>query len=478
MAHDSGMTSGRGTRTAQRRSTVLLAALGLITVTAAVLQTGVVPILGAIASTLQSPAVDVSWVLTANLLAAAASTPLIGRLADVYPKKTVLLVVLAIVLAGSLLAAMTTSLPLLVVARVLQAGSFALFPVCVSTLRDEIAPQRLVRAMAVLSATLGLGGGLGLVLTGLLSTRGAGYHVVFWLHSAMSVAVLIAAALAVPRRPGQGRARIDWLGAVGLAVGLSALLLALTQGRGWGWGSPKTVATAVGGVVVLAVWWWWSRRITAPLVSTAMLSRRPLLLTNAATVLVGMGLYIAFLGVTDFVEAPAGRGYGFGATVLEASLAFLLPGAIAAALTALVGGYYVDRFGARAVGMVGAAAGLAGFVLLAVLHNTGWEIVAGYVLANAYISLAYGALPVLVVDEVEPTETAVATGINAIARTVGSAIGAAVVAVLVIPSDAGQVPEGDFVAVFTVGGLTALVAMVLLSRVKSVVPQRLSGQPT
>ncbi len=449
------------------RPGLLVATLSIVALTVAVLQTGVVPVLGVIATQLHASPLDVSWAVTANLLAAAATTPLIGRLADLYSKKRVLLVVLAVVLAGSLLAALTSSLPLLIGARVLQGASFALYPIGVSILREELSPDRLMPAMAVLSGTLGFGGGMGLVVTGLLMRGDAGYHRVFWLTTTFSVLVLVIAALVIPGRPRSSHGSVDWAGAVGLAIGLSAVLLAITQGNSWGWGSARTVGCGAAGAVVLGCWWWWERRCAQPLVSTAMLSRRPILLTNIATVLVGMGLYFAFLGLTDFVQAPVSTGYGFGATVLRASVVFLLPGAIAGFMTAVASGRYIDRFGARTVLVVGAAAGVTGFILLAVLHDEPWQVIAAGVLANAYISLAYGALPALVVREVEAGETGVATSMNAIARTVGSAMAAAIVGVLLGRSQHGYTPESSFTIIFALGAITAAGAMVLIAATRA-----------
>jgi MFS family permease len=337
----------------------------------------------------------------------------------------------------------------------------------VSILRDELPPDRLMRAMAVLSGSLGFGGGMGLVVTGLLMRGDAGYHRVFWLTTVFTVLVIIAALLVLPRRPRSTDGTVDWAGAAGLAAGLSAVLLAITQGYSWGWGSARTIGCIAGGVAVLGVWWWWERRCRQPLVSTTMLSRRPILLTNIATVLVGMGLYFAFLGLTGFVEAPVDSGYGFGATVLGASVVFLLPGALAGFLTAVASGRYIDRFGARTVLVIGAAAGVVGFVLLATLHDQPWQVIAAGVLANAYISLAYGALPALVVREVEPGETGVATSMNAIARTVGSSIAAAIVAVLLVPSQHGHIPESSFTIIFALGAITAGAAMLLIAVTRS-----------
>ncbi|MHA0287673.1 MFS transporter [Mycobacterium sp. C3-094] len=450
---------------AHSRPRLLVIGLSVVVLTVAVLQTAVVPVLGVIADQLDASTVAVSWVVTANLLAAAAATPLIGRLADLHRKKHVLLAVLAVVLAGSLLAATTTSLPLLVLARVLQAASFALYPVSIAILREELPEARIGSAMAVLSGTLGFGGGAGLVVVGLLMSGDAGYHRVFWLTTGFTVVVLAIVIAVVPNRPRSAAGRIDWIGALGLATGLSAVLLSITQGHSWGWASPRTVACAAGGVIVLIGWWRWERRVSQPLVSTQMLARRSMLLTNVATVFVGMGLYFAFLGLTQFVQMPDGPGgYGFGATVLQASVVYLLPGAVTGFVVALVSGRFIDRFGARPVLVVAAVAGIVGFVLPAFLHSAPWQVIIASVLANGYISLGYGALPALVVGDSAAGETGVATGMNAIARTVGSSTAAAVVAVLLGRTDAAGVPlESSFVAIFTAGAATALLAMVLIA---------------
>jgi Peptidase family S58/Major Facilitator Superfamily len=180
----------------------------------------------------------------------------------------------------------------------------------------------------------------------------------------------------------------------------------------------------------------------------------------------GMGLYFAFLGLTQFVQIPHGAaGYGFGATVLEASVVYLLPGALTGFLVALASGRFIDRFGARPVLMIAALAGIVGFLFIALAHHAPWQIIAASILANAYIALGYGALPALVVAEVDAGETGVATSMNAIARTVGSSTAAALVAVLLgrtIPGTRLPV-ESSFVAIFVGGAITAALAMLLIA---------------
>ncbi|MBU3749763.1 MAG: MFS transporter [Mycobacterium sp.] len=442
---------------------MLVATLSVVALTVAILQTAVVPVLGVMARELNVSAVHISWVVTANLLAAASSTPLLGRLADLHIKKQVLLGVLALVLAGSVLGAVTSSLPLLVLARVLQGASFALYPIGVSILREELPAARLMGAMSVLSAVLGFGGGVGLVITGLLMRGGASYHRVFWFSVAFLCVVIVAVVLFVPGRRRAATGSVDWAGAVGLAAGLSLILLAVTQGNLWGWTAGRTLGAGFGGIGVLALWWAWERRCVQPLVSTAMLARRPILLTNLATVAVGMGLYFAFLGLTGLVQAPTATGYGFGATVLQASVVYLLPGALAGFLTALVSGRYIDRYGARAVLAVGTALGVTGFGMLAAAHGEAWQVIAASLLINAYISLAYGALPTLVIQEVEVGETGVATSINAIARTVGASIAASIMAVLLSRNHGDYPPESSYTVAFALGAVTGLIGLLLIA---------------
>lgn len=448
------------------RPRVLIASLSMVALTVAVLQTAVVPILGIIAHQLNASSVAVSWTVTANLLAAAASTPLIGRLADLLDKKRVLLGVLLVVLVGSVLAATTSSLGLLIFARVLQGVSYSLYPICVAILREELPEGGVGGALAVLSGTLGFGGGVGLVVTGLLMDGSAGYHRVFWLTTGFVVVVIALALVTIPSRPGGTEGTIDWLGAAGLAVGLSAMLLTITQGNSWGWLAPSTIGAAAGSVVVLVAWWVWERSLTHPLVSTEMLTRRPVLLTNLATVFVGMGLYFSFLGLTQFVQVDRGTaGYGFSASVLHASLVYLLPGAVAGFVTATLSGRFIDRFGARPILVSGALAGIVGFLWLALAHSAPWQVIVAGIWTNAYISLAYGALPALVVSEVDGSETGVATGVNAIARTVGSSIAAALVAVLLgrTVASTGLPPEHGFVTIFLAGAVTAALAMIMIA---------------
>ncbi|WP_084346009.1 MFS transporter [Rhodococcus sp. 1163] len=409
-----------------RPGVLLLPGLCFVVMTVAVLQTMVIPIVGTIGMQLDVSPTAAGWVLTANLLAAVVATPVIGRLADLHGKRPVLIGVLLLVLAGSLIAASTHSLALLIFGRVLQGVSYALFPIALAILRDEMPHRKLVGSMAILSGTLGVGGGFGLVLTGLLTADGADYHRVFWLTAVFVLGALVIAWFAVPARARTGRGSVDWWGAVLLAIALVLLFLALTQGRDWGWGSVATLACAIIGAITLALWWIFENKTAAPLVAPRLLTHGPLLATNIATLFVGIGMFVNFLACSYFVQTPRElAGYGFSATVLGASVVYLLPGAVVGVIAATCSGIFIRRFGARPILITSGGIGVFGFVFFVFFHTATWQVILATSIVSVFVSLAFAAIPNLLMAEVSASDTGVANSVNSIVRTVGTSIASA-----------------------------------------------------
>ncbi|WP_433362637.1 MFS transporter [Actinoplanes sp. CA-142083] len=430
------------------------------------LQTLVVPVVSNIQADLGVSATSASWVVTANLLAAAVFTPMLGRLGDLYGRRPVMLGVLMVVLAGSILAATTSSLPLLLVARVAQATSFGLFPLSIGVLREELPPAKLTGAMAIVSGMLAVGAGLGLTVTGLLMQNGGDYHQLFWLATALS-AVGIAGVFLLPRREPVATGRLDGAGAAVLGLALVLLILPLEEGNDWGWGSARVIGSLAAAVVVFAIFVLFERRISHPLVTTRMLTHRPIVIANAAGLFLGFSMFAVFLAVSYLVQTPAGvAGYGFGSTVLAASVVYLLPGTAGGVVTAPLGGRLVGRFGAKATLVIAAALALAGFAMLAVLHDDTWEIIVGAAIVNTAVMFGYAALPALLIQHVSPAETGIANSVNSIARSVGMSIGTAFVVTMLTRNLIPGVPlphESQYVWIFVVGAALAAAAGILVA---------------
>ena len=455
------MTASRPVRTV---SPALLPTLGLSVMVIALLQTLVVPVLSTIQSSLSASASGVGWVVTANLLAAAVLTPVLGRLGDVLGRRPVMLGILVVVALGSLLAAATDSLPLLLAGRILQGASYGLFPLAIGVLRTELPREKLTGAMAVVSGMLGVGGGLGLVLTGLLTRGGGDYHRIFWLAFGITLAALVLAIVSVPTGERDRTVTVDWLGAGVLGVALVLLLLPLSKGHEWGWGSVATLGCLVGSAVVFALWVRVEHRVAQPLVTPALMTNRPLQITNVAGLFIGLAMFVVFLGVSGFVQTPSSEGYGFTASVLSASAVYLLPGALTGVLLAPLGGLMVRSYGGRLTLAAATAMGAVGFLLIAFLHTASWQLITGSLLVNSAVALAFASMPALVVAEVSATDTGVANSMNSIARSVGSSLASALVVTLlasdVLPS--GLPRESAYVAAFALGAAGCIIATVVV----------------
>ncbi|GAB3268046.1 MFS transporter [Kineosporia babensis] len=443
--------------TPTKNHTLLIVGLAMAVINVSLLQTLVVPVLSRIAQQLDADLTAAGWVLTANLLAAAVATPVLGRMGDVYGRRPVMLGIMVTVLIGTMLALFTHSLPLLIAARVLQGASYGLFPLSMGVLREEVPPQRLTQAMALVSATLGVGGVVGLLVTGLLTQGEASYRRPFWFGLAITAIALVIGWFTLPRKQAPNSATsVDWLGAGILGAGLVLLLLPISQGESWGWGSPLTIGMFVASVIVLGAWLVVEGKLAQPLASPKLLADRGVVKANAAGLLIGFGMFSSFLGITDFVQTPDRiTGYGFGADVLTASAVYLLPGGVVGVLVAPLIGGLVHRVGGNRALAIGSAFGLVGFAGMALWHTQTWQMIVFGILVQVAVTFGFATLPALLVQAVPPAETGVANSVNSIMRSVGSAVASALTVSLLtaMVSDVHGLPtEGAYVLIFALGG--------------------------
>jgi MFS family permease len=301
-----------------------------------------------------------------------------------------------------------------------------------------------------------VGGGAGIVLAGPIVDH-LSYHWLFWLPLVLLVPVTLAIHRFVPESPVRVPGRVDWLSAALMAAGLGAVLIAVSYTPVWGWLSAKTVIVFLAGVVVLVAWVRAETRSKDPLVDMRMMRIRGVWTTNAVALLLGFGMYASFILLPEYVETPAQAGYGFGASVTGAGL-FLLPSTLAMLVAGSQAGRLEKRFGSKPPLLAGALVTAASYALLAVSRDERWEIYFAAVLLGIGIGLAFAAMVNLIIENVGPEQTGVATGINTLARSVGGAFGGAVVASILAGSVEGRFPSAGG---FTVAFAACAIALVL-----------------
>jgi EmrB/QacA subfamily drug resistance transporter len=437
---------------------ITLGVLVLAALSYALLQTMVAPALPAIQHDLGASTTSVTWVLTVYLLSASVATPLLGRLGDMFGKERVLVLVLCLFALGSLVAAVSHSLELLIAGRAIQGAAGAVFPLAFGIIRDEFPRERVATGIGLISATFGIGGGAGLLLSGVIVDN-LSYEWIFWFGLIAVAIAIVATHLFVPESPVKSPARIDWTGALLLSSGLGALLLGVSQGNAWGWGSARVLGLFALSALLLLAWGGFERRVPQPLVDMGLMRLRGVWTTNVVGVLLGFGMFGSFILIPQLVQAPESTGYGFDASVTQAGL-FMLPSTATMLVGGPLSGVLTNRLGARLPLLTGLALGCAAFLVLAVAHKEVWEIVLSSLLLGMGIGLSFAAMANLIVDAVPQSQTGEATGMNTIMRTVGGAIGAQVSASIVsghvaasgLPTDVG------YTSALTMGTISLAVA--------------------
>ncbi|MFZ3562588.1 MFS transporter [Streptomyces sp. BH055] len=368
------------------------------------------------------------WALTVTMLVGAIATPVMGRLGDGPHRKRVILGGLAAVFVGSLLAALPFGFACLLVGRALQGVGMGLVPLAIATARDALPPHKARGAVTTLSLTTAAGIGLGYPITGLFAEY-LGMYAGFWFALGTAAAAFVAALIVVPKPPHRPSTPMDVPGALLLAGGMAALLLALAEGERWGWLSARLLALAVAAIVLLAGWIAHSLRSTHPLVRVRLVKDRGVLVANLTTMVGGVGTYLLISLVTRYVQTPESGGYGFGASIVVTGL-LLVPFSAAS----LVTGRLVRAMGRAATPArmlpLGCLLSLGSLVCFLLARSSLWGIGAMMALAGLGVGVTFAVTPGLIVGGVPAAETGSAMSFNQVVKYIGYSTGSALSAVV------------------------------------------------
>ena len=442
----------------------IVAVLAFAGIVVALMQTLMVPLIPKLPELLHTSPSNAEWAITATLLAGAVSTPVLGRLGDMFGKRRILLLNLGLLVVGSVVCALSDSLIPMVVGRALQGVAMGVIPLGISIMRDELPPERLGASIALMSSSLGVGGALGLPGAAFVAQH-ADWHALFWASTALGVVVIGLVLAVVAESEVRSGGHFDLVGALGLSVGLLCLLLAVSKGSDWGWGSGLTLGLLAGAAIVLLLWGRFELRTTEPLVDLRTTARRQVLLTNLASVMAGFSMLAMSLVLPQLLQLPKATGYGLGQSMVVAGLC-LGPSGLAMMAVAPISARLTRARGPKASLLTGMVIIAAGYALSVVFLASVWEVVTVAVVIAAGVGFAYGAMPALIMGAVPLSETASANGLNSLMRSIGTSTSSAVMGVLLahMTMDFGgvAVPSHNGVRVsMAVAGGAALLAIVL-----------------
>ncbi|MYQ97768.1 MFS transporter, partial [Streptomyces sp. SID6139] len=412
-----------------RRTGGVVAALALAGTVAAIMQTLVTPLIAELPRILHTSSSNAAWVITVTLLVGGVCVPVSGRLGDLVGKRRMMLICVVPLVIGSVVCALSTSVVPMIVGRGLQGMGMGMIPLGIALLRDVLPAEKLSGSIALVSASMGIGGAIGLPLAAAIAQY-ADWQLLFWGSAALAVIVGVLIFVVVPDVPAGAKGqRFDALGAIGLAIGLVALLLAISKGADWGWASGTTLALFAVAVLALPAWGRWELRTRDPLIDLRTTARPRVLITNAASVLIGVGMYSFMLIAPQLLQFPKATGFGLGQSMLAAGL-WIAPGGIMMMVISPLGGKLINARGPKVALTCGAVVMAAGYALALPLMGTAWGIMLSGIVINSGVALAYGSMPALIMSSVPLSETAAANGFNTLMRSLGTTIGSAVIGVV------------------------------------------------
>ncbi|MET7911687.1 MFS transporter [Streptomyces avermitilis] len=440
----------------------VVATLAFAGTVAAIMQTLVTPLIAELPQLLHTTPSNSAWVITVTLLVSAVCVPVSGRLGDLVGKRRMLLACSVPLVVGSVVCALSSSVTPMIVGRGLQGMGMGVVPLGIALLRDVVPAEKLSSSIALVSASMGIGGGLGLPIAAAVAQY-ASWRVLFWGSAVLAVAIGTLIWFLIPDVPASAKGqRFDLLGALGLGVGLVCLLLGVSKGADWGWASATTLGLFAAAVVVLLGWGVWEMRIKDPLIDLRTTGRPRVLLTNVASIFVGFGMYASMLIIPQLLQFPDATGYGLGQSMLASGL-WMAPGGIMMMIVSPFGGKLTDARGPKFTLICGVLVIALGYGLSLALMGSAWGLMLVGMVINSGVGLAYGSMPALIMSSVPLSETAAANGFNTLMRSLGTSIGSAVIGVVLAQMTVTMgghsfTSEGGFRTGLMIGGGVALVA--------------------
>jgi EmrB/QacA subfamily drug resistance transporter len=364
-----------------------------------------------------------SWVVTSYLLASTVSTPLYGKIGDMYGRKPVFQAAILIFLAGSMLAGLSQSMAELIGFRALQGiGAGGLMVGAQAIIADIVPPRERGRYMGLIGAVFAVASVAGPLLGGFIVGH-LSWRWVFYVNMPVGAVAVAIVALRLHLHTPHVRHKIDYLGAALLSGGVGALTLFVTWGGNqYAWSSDVIVLLAVVGVALLVLFVWQETRATEPIVPLSLFRSRVFNVSSSIGFLVGFAMFGALVFIPLYLQIV----YGADAQSSGLRMIPMMAGILTMAITS---GRTISRIGRyKMFPIAGTAILVLGMFLLSELgvHTAPWLASLYMFVVGAGIGLVMQVLVLVVQNDAKPKDMGVATSTATFFRSLGGSFGVAI----------------------------------------------------
>ena len=372
----------------------------------------------------------VGWLITGYLIVGAAIAAVVGRLGDLFGRRRVLIVVLAIGAIGSLISALSTNFSVLLAGRLMQGVTGAILPLCIGLVHENMPKDRAPMAIGLMISGASIGTAAGLVVGGMIVDQFS-WHGIFFTSAGLCVTAMLAILAFVPvsiRRP--STQAVDWMSGLAFAPGVALVLVYFSMGKSWGWGNPMPLGALALGVALVT--WWVRRSLTSPnpLIAIRSFADRTIAVGGAVTALVSMSTLQITVFFSLLLQAPAWTVAGLGLTATVAGLA-KLPSNLSSTFAGPLGGWLAGRGGGRIALIVGGLITTAGWLLWFIVDIDGFAIaVAQLIIISFGATMLFSVAPTIIAQASPPERISEISGMLTVIRQLFLGIGAQMVTTL------------------------------------------------
>jgi MFS family permease len=404
---------------------LIVGTLMLATVLANIASVGMFPQVVALSKEFGRPINQVVWTMTAFHVVATGVGGVAAALGAIFGNRRMLTVTLGLLFVGSLIAALSPNLTLLIAGRVLQGTAMAIQALAIGIITNYWRGEARRRAMSMIVLAMGLGALIAYLLSGLIWKTGGTWRTLFWILIAASAIDVFLTVVFIKETKRSKGLRVDYVGCVGLVVWSALVLMPISQANSWGWGSGKVLGLLLPGAAALILWVFWELHSPAPLIDLRVLKRMGVWQGGVVWLAIVTSVIVTAVAMPYLIQTPVASGFGFGGSMFVVSLALAATAAVmafaSAAATPLM-----RRLGARQTMLVGMLFGLAGFGL-AFAHGSFWLTLLWLAAIGAPTALAGSASYAVAAEAVAPEQGILVSTIYNTAANTGAAVASAVV---------------------------------------------------